>query len=212
MDIYLNNENFKLNDKVSSSSLLFVSLFDESGINTVGTGIGHDIVAILDDDYSNPIVLNDYYISDKNTYKSGKAGYPLSNIKAGEHKISVTAWDVHNNSIKGEITFIVEEGFEITSVNNFPNPVNTFTTFNIFHNLPGDVFEISIDIFNLGGNKVDQIIEKSGSYGTTQIQVDWNLLESNYPILNQDILIYRVTMENDEGLTATGTGKLLINK
>lgn len=212
MTIYLNDESFRSNDRVASSSLLFVNLYDESGINTVGTGIGHDIVAIIDDDESNPITLNDYYSSDKDTYKSGKVGYPINNLSPGEHKISVRAWDIQNNSITDEITFIVEEGFEIISVSNYPNPVKNQTKFKIIHNLPGDVFDIKVQIFNLRGNKIDEINESSGSYGTTQVELSWNLFECNYPVGNEDILIYRVQMENIEGLSATGAGKLLINK
>ena len=40
--------------------MLTVELEDENGINTA-SGIGHDIVAIIDEDETNPYVLNDYY-------------------------------------------------------------------------------------------------------------------------------------------------------
>ena len=37
------------------------TLIDSNGINTVGNGIGHDIELILDGDYANSIILNEYY-------------------------------------------------------------------------------------------------------------------------------------------------------
>jgi hypothetical protein len=46
--------------------LLYLS--DENGINTA-SGIGHDIIAILDDDVNNPFVLNDYYQTDLDDFK-----------------------------------------------------------------------------------------------------------------------------------------------
>ena len=44
-------------------------LEDENGINTA-SGIGHDIVAILDGDESNPYVLNEYYETENDDYTS----------------------------------------------------------------------------------------------------------------------------------------------
>lgn len=211
IEVYLNNHNFKSNDKVSSSALLMVNLFDESGINTVGTGIGHDIVAILDDDYSNIIILNDFYVSDPDTYQSGKIIFPLNNLSPGLHKLEVKAWDVQNNSATQEIMFIVEEGFEITAVKNFPNPVQFYTTFNAVHNLPGDVFQVKVEILNMRGVTVHEINETIGSYGTTEISVRWDVAETNYRFGNDRLLIYRITLNNSEGLVATGAGKLLMN-
>ena len=56
----------------NSRPTLLAKLFDDSGINTVGTGIGHDLTLILDENTSNQIILNDYYQSDLNSFKSGK--------------------------------------------------------------------------------------------------------------------------------------------
>lgn len=210
VSLYLNNESFNSFDKVSSSALLMINMFDESGINTVGTGIGHDIVATLDGDYSNPIVLNDYYSSQLNSYQHGQVLFPLNNLSVGEHILSVKVWDVQNNSTVEEISFIVEEGFEITSVLNYPNPVEFDTKFLISHNLPGDNFDVNIEIFTLRGMKVHEIQEPVGSYGTLQARVRWDITDTNYPLDKERILVYRVTMENAEGLKATGAGKLFL--
>ena len=88
--------------------MLFIKLFDESGINTVGNGIGHDLMAILDEESANPIILNDYYTSDLNTYQSGQVKYPFNTLDPGQHTISVKAWDVNNNSSDVKMSFIVQ--------------------------------------------------------------------------------------------------------
>lgn len=212
IDIYLNNHDFKSNDKVSSSALLLINLFDESGINTVGTGIGHDLIAILDDDYLNTIVLNDFYTADLNTYKSGKVVFPLNNLSPGLHKLMVRAWDVNNNSSYNEIQFYVEEGFEIISINNAPNPVDWQTTFNITHNLPGDNFNVKLEIFNIRGFLVHEATEMLSSNESTTVSMRWDVADIKYNTVNDRILIYRVTMTNLDGLNATGNGKLLLNK
>jgi hypothetical protein len=210
IDMYLNNEHFRQNDRVSSSALLLVKLFDESGINTVGTGIGHDIVAILDNDLSKPMILNDFYRSELNSYQNGMITYPLNNLSPGEHTLSIKVWDVQNNSANKEISFIVEEGFEITAVSNYPNPVTFNTTFVIQHNLPGDIFDTKVEIFNLRGVKIYEINETTGSYGSVETTVRWDVTDTYFPIGNEKIMVYRVTMKNLEGLQATGAGKLTL--
>lgn len=210
--LFLNNYKFKSNDKVSSSALLLVNLFDESGINTAGTGIGHDITAVIDDDYSNVIVLNDFYSSDLDTYQSGKVVFPLNNLSAGKHKIMVKAWDIQNNSSYEEISFIVEDGFQITAVNNAPNPVDFYTNFNISHNLPGKIFKVKLEIFNTRGYLIHESTESVGTYGSTTATIRWDVTDTRYHIGNDKLLVYRVTMENPDGLSASGSGKLILNK
>ncbi len=56
---------------VNQNPVLIVKLSDSSGINTAGTGIGHDIVATLDNDNRKFFILNDFYQSDLNSYQQG---------------------------------------------------------------------------------------------------------------------------------------------
>lgn len=211
IDLFLNNYDFKTHGKISSSALLLVDLFDESGINTAGTGIGHDMIAILDNDYNNIMVLNDFYSADLNTYKSGKVLYPLNNLSPGQHTISVKVWDIHNNSSQKEIEFTVEEGFEITSVYNTPNPVEWQTTFKINHNLPGSIFETKVEIFNLKGYKIYEKTETLSSAESTELSLYWDTSEANLINGADKILIYRIGLQNKEGFKAVGTGKMIMN-
>ena len=57
IQLYLDSENFKSGDKTGKNPTLLAYLSDENGINTVGTGIGHDITAVIDNDYSNCICI-----------------------------------------------------------------------------------------------------------------------------------------------------------
>ena len=49
IDLFINNEHFISGGMTNENPLLFALLSDFSGINTVGNGIGHDIIAVLDD-------------------------------------------------------------------------------------------------------------------------------------------------------------------
>lgn len=212
IDIYINDESFKPYQKVASNILLLVNLFDETGINTVGAGIGHDLVGILDDDYTNEFVLNDYYTSSANSYQSGSIVYPITGLEPGEHKITVKVWDVQNNSAEKDIYFIVEDGFKILSTMNYPNPVENITNFVITHNLPGEIFNAKVEIFALNGQCVSDFTRTIGSSGGVTSKIQWNTFDSDYVLKGNEILVYRVTLTSLEGEEAIGVGKLFLKK
>ncbi|MFD2824493.1 type IX secretion system sortase PorU, partial [Lacinutrix iliipiscaria] len=70
VNVYMNDESFVSGGITNESPTLLVKLEDENGINTA-SGIGHDIVAIIDADETNPYVLNDYYQTEVDNYKKG---------------------------------------------------------------------------------------------------------------------------------------------
>ena len=78
--LYLNDENFVSGGITTSNPILYALIKDENGVNTVGTGIGHDIIAFIDDEVDKSIVLNDFFEYNENSYTSGKINYLLSNI------------------------------------------------------------------------------------------------------------------------------------
>jgi hypothetical protein len=75
---YMNDETFVSGGITNASPFLLAFLEDENGINTA-SGIGHDIVAILDGDVSNPL-LNDYYQTNLDDYTKGTLRFPLRNL------------------------------------------------------------------------------------------------------------------------------------
>ncbi|MCF8361646.1 MAG: type IX secretion system sortase PorU [Prolixibacteraceae bacterium] len=210
IDLFMNNEDFEPYGQVSTNALLIAKLFDESGINTAGTGIGHDITAVIDNDYSSQIVLNNFYQSALDTYQEGTIIYPLNNLEPGEHKITVKVWDVQNNSASTDIYFTVADDFTVTSVKNAPNPVRFHTDFIIEHNLPGKSFDVLLEIFSLNGQKIHESTQTASSAGTIENTIGWDISDSAHSIPDRSILIYRLTLANRDGLKATGTGKMII--
>ena len=70
ISLFLNDTLFRNGGITDTNPVLLAYLSDPGSINTTGTGIGHDIVADLDNDYN--IILNSFYENDLGTYKSGK--------------------------------------------------------------------------------------------------------------------------------------------
>ena len=102
--LYLNTPSFINGDKVISTPCLWVELFDENGINTIGSGVGHDIVAIVDNNPAHTYNLNSVYTPSSVDYRRGTIMFPLNALEAGEHTLMLRAWDLYNNSSTAKIT------------------------------------------------------------------------------------------------------------
>ena len=131
ISIYLDSRNFRSGDRVNSHPLLMADLSDPDGINHVGLGLGHEILATLDDDHAHSWVLNPFYTPDMNTFRSGQVAYPLSGLSPGRHTLTIKAWDMYNNSSEETVVLFVFEDPDIlfTEVYAYPNPLTEGTTF-----------------------------------------------------------------------------------
>lgn len=94
----------------SETPTLYLELSDESGINTTGNGLGHDIVAIIDNNESTTYTLNNYYTQAVGDYKSGTVTYTLPTLSAGKHSLVIRAFDTLNNMGEQAYTFEVVTG------------------------------------------------------------------------------------------------------
>lgn len=208
VDLFMNTESFKDGGKVSASSVLIANISDASGINTAGTGIGHDITAVLDGDYSSLMVLNDFFQADKDSYKSGKIVFPLSDLAEGEHVLTLKVWDVLNNSTEKTIRFTVKDDFRIDEVSCYPNPMQTETRFVFSHNQPDETMDVNLEIFLTSGTRIDMIKSTVASIGTESVPLVWAPDERNIR-MRAGVYIYRITATTKDGKSTNGSGRLL---
>lgn len=153
--LYMNDENFVTGGITNESPTLLAKLEDANGINTA-SGIGHDIVAIIDGDETNPVVLNDYYQTEVDEYTKGTVSFPFRDLEPGLHTLTLKAWDVYNNSSISEIQFVVfdkDQSLVINNVLNYPNPFVNYTEFWFNHN-SSEPLDVSIQIFTVSGKLV----------------------------------------------------------
>lgn len=209
IELYMDSPDFNSGDQTSKNPTMLAVLSDENGINTVGTGIGHDITAVLDGDYSNVFVLNNYYQANVDDYTGGSIRFPFKNLSAGEHTLTLKAWDVANNSTEVEISFLVTGNFEISEITNYPNPVSDYTFFVFNHNQSDETLDAIIEVFDQSGRRIDLLNLQVGSNGTSSNPVRWDLSESNIGLQN-GIYFYRVIARNSEGRTASKSGKMVV--
>lgn len=212
IDLWMNDESFVMGGLTDENPLLFAKVFDESGINTVGNGIGHDIVAVIDENTVNSIILNDYYESDLNSYKTGSISYNLSDLSEGKHTLRLKVWDVYNNSQEAFTEFVVSKssGFQIEHVLNYPNPFTTNTDFYFDHNAIGQQLKVRIQIFTVSGKLVKTIdhIENSESYKVGPI--NWDGRDQYGDRIGKGTYVYRVKVTNAFDQTVEKFEKIVI--
>ncbi|WP_452223583.1 type IX secretion system sortase PorU [Lacinutrix chionoecetis] len=180
INLFMNDENFASGGITNESPTLLVKLQDENGINTA-SGIGHDIVAIIDGDEVNPFVLNDYYVTELDDYTRGSLSFPFRDLEPGLHTLTLKAWDVYNNSSTAELQFRVfdeKENLVIENVLNYPNPFVNYTEFWFTHN-SSETLDVSVQIFTISGKLVRTLNGKTTgvgvkSTGSTSRDIVWD--------------------------------------
>ncbi len=214
IELFMNDTNFIFGGITDANPSLYAILYDESGINTVGNGIGHDMLAIIDEESSNPIVLNDFYESNINSYKSGTINYPLSTLSEGKHSLTVKVWDVHNNSSEGVTEFVVLSSDNLTIQNllNFPNPMVDFTSFYFEHNQNNEEMKVLLQIIDLQGRVVKEIKEDVTPNGYRYGPIKWDGKSNSGVKLNEGMYVYSLIASLSNGKTTNNSGRLILTK
>ncbi|MFM7661493.1 MAG: type IX secretion system sortase PorU [Bacteroidota bacterium] len=214
LELYLNDENFISGSVTDETPVLIIKAFDENGINTVGNGIGHDITAIIDDKTADPIVLNDFYTGDLDSYQSGQIRYQMSLLEPGLHTLEVKAWDVNNNSstVKCEFMVYEKENPILSHVYNYPNPFTTSTEFMFEHNQSCSSLDVQIQIFAISGKLVKTINESVSTVGFRNQGIMWDGRDDYGDQLGKGVYIYSLKVKNPDGQVAEKTEKLVLLK
>ncbi len=210
--IYMNDSTFVDGGTTHADPILLAILQDENGINTAGNGIGHDIVGVLDDQTNQPIILNEFFESNLNTYKKGNVRYPFNSLTAGSHQLKIKAWDTHNNSSEKIIDFIVadNEQLVIDKLLNYPNPFTTKTSFFFEHNQACQDLKITIQVFTVSGKLVKTIQDIQTCTGFRTEGIEWNGRDDFEDPIGKGVYVYRVSVENPQGQRAEKFEKLVI--
>jgi hypothetical protein len=202
MQVYLDSPDFVDGAMVGSNPRLIVELSDETGVNATGTGVGHELVAILNTSPERTFVLNNFFQTKLDDYRSGRIEFPLDGLTEGEYTLTVRAWDVFNNPTEEVVTFRVADSDDVilSNVFNYPNPMNLHTRFMFEHNQPGNQLDISVRIYTLSGRPVAQI-DESRVFPTSQGSVEWLGFDNDQDRLATGTYLYvlKVTAETSKG-------------
>ena len=205
VEVYMNNDKFARGGMTDKNPQLFVKLFDENGINTVGNSIGHDLEATLTlpDGSQSTYILNDFYESTIDDYTRGTITYPLKDLAYGNYSVTVRAWDTYNNPGEGDTEFVVAptEDLAIRNVLNYPNPFTTLTSFQFEHNYPYQALDVQVQVYTVSGRLVKTIDRSISAEENTGYRIDditWDGLDEFGDALAKGVYIYKVFIRLDD--------------
>lgn len=207
MQIYLNTPSFMNGDDTYETPRFFADIYDEHGINTVGSGIGHDLLLVLDNDPKQSYILNEYFTGKGDSYTSGQVSYALAELPEGHHTLTFKAWDLLNNSSSRALDFNVVKGLDpkLVSVTSYPNPVqeNGIMRFVIQYDQPDTWVEMGLYVYDLAGRLV---------WNDTKInaeQIEMNLTDIR---LNAGVYVYKMEIHSENSKRVSRSGKIIVTK
>ncbi len=195
--LFMNDESFVNGGITDDSPIILAKLEDENGINTAG-GIGHDLLAILDGDETNPIIMNDFYETEVDNFMRGTASRKLRNLEEGLHTLTFIAWDVYNNSSRAELQFVVvgDDELQLENVLNYPNPFVNYTEFWFNHNRPFEPLDVQVQIFTVSGKVVKTINQTVINEGFLSRDIVWDGLDDFGDAIGKGVYVYKITVKS----------------
>lgn len=200
ISLFLNDTTFVTGGLTSSEPRLIVKLFDQSGINTVGAGVGHEMLLTVNDDAQNAVDIGGAFRSEANSFQRGIVEWELSDIPVGANTLSLRAWDVLNNSATETLDFFVSEDEDLVlrNVYNYPNPTTGETRFIFEHNQPvGTSATVQVRIYTLAGRLI-RTIETDEVLPGGALQLPWDGRDEDTDPLSTGIYLYKLRVEVDD--------------
>jgi len=214
IELYMNDSLFVSGGITGEDPWLYARVYDESGINTVGNGIGHDLKAVLDGAYESPFILNGYFEADLDTYKSGTVLFPFRDMEVGAHSLEIKVWDVRNNSALATTEFLVVNSLEVAldKILAYPNPASSSTTFRFSHNQECNAVEAVVAVFDSEGRQVRVFKSDLHAQGSRTDLLEWDLTNDNGSPVPAGIYIFKVQLTTISGASMQYGSKLVVVK
>lgn len=202
---WLNGESFSDGDEVNETPYLFISLHDPDGINTTGSGLGHNISVIIDNNEQTTYDLNRYFRPTAGGYADGTVSFSLPRLEEGSHTMLIRAYDVFNNMGSKTLTFNVVPGLKPELAHLYVSaPVRDKAVFRVYSDRRGSVIDVTLRIYDLHG----QLLYTQKQTGEENVdeyyEFEWNLT-STVGLVPPGVYIARVgvsTADGEEGWIA----------
>lgn len=199
IEIFFDDENYQNSYLVGVNPTLIIKLFDETGLNTTGTGIGHKLEGILNEQFNNPIDFTNYFVGDLDSGgKSGRVNYRFNNLSNGEYSIQVKAWDIFNNfSVeKSYFTVVGDKDLVVRDIYNYPNPFTSSTTFTFQHNLLKPI-NVKIKIYTIAGRLIKTI--EQFNINEKYVMIDWDGKDNDGNEISNGTYLYKMILTSTDG-------------
>ena len=199
IDIFFDNSSSYNTYLVGPRPNLIVKLSDETGLNTTGTGVGHKLEGIMNENESAPIDFTNYFTGDIDASgKSGEINYKFDQLNEGDYSLLVKAWDVFNN-YSNETTYfsvVTDDKLVVRDVYNYPNPFRSNTTFTFQHNLNEPV-NVRIKIYTIAGRMIKEI--ESNDITDRFVKINWDGRDDDGDMIANGTYLYKIIVKSQGG-------------
>lgn len=209
--LFINDTNFRNGAVTDPNPTLLVLLHDSLGINSVGSGLGHDITAILDGNPNNIVVLNDFYETDINNDLNGTIRYLYSSLPSGRHTITVKAWNIFNYSASAEVSFVVKNAdTAFAQLHAMPNPASDHVCIRLEMNRATTLESARLEIFDLQGRRIVDASPAINANSYVAGPVCWDLTYPDGSHARPGIYLARFTAIDNNGDKIVQNGKIVV--
>lgn len=221
--LYMNNTNFVNGGMTNSNPSFLACVTDDTGINSTGAGVGHDITLTLNGEKLETMVLNDFFTSGESSgcvenglsdYQKGVVLYPLKNLKSGNHQLEFKIWDINNNSTTESLNFVVKSDLEnkmtMDRLMNWPNPFTDKTYIHFEHNCD-DILDVNVQIFTITGKLVKAFSKVVSSepfmqgFRTPKYAIEWDGRDDYGNLVGKGTYIFKVLAKGQSPDKCTGS-------
>lgn len=199
IEIFFDDVAYSNSYLVNPNPKLIVKLYDETGLNTTGTGVGHKLEGILNQKVTDPIDFTNHFKGDLDAGgKSGTIDYKFNNLGSGDYQLLVKAWDVFNNFSEENTFFSVVEGNDLTirNVYNYPNPFSGKTQFTFQQNLSKPV-DVKIKVYTIAGRLIKEIEQLN--LNEKFVVIDWDGRDADGDQLASGTYLYKIIVKSSDG-------------
>lgn len=205
--LFLGDTNFRSGGLTDGSPELVALISDSVGINAFGSGLGHDITAVVDGHTGSALVLNDFFTPDIDDSRRGTLRYPLEDIGYGRHTLTLKAWNIWGYSNEATISFYVRptDTTQFASLTVYPNPVAGEATFRYETNHSVAIASAELQIFSPQGGHIATLTAavEEGSYVVGPVR--WDASQAG-----PGFYLARMLVQTTDGETHQSTAKVIV--
>jgi hypothetical protein len=190
--------------QVKPDAVLRVDLEDPSGIMITGYNPANSIFVTLDGNTTQRTDITPSFRYLNNSYQRGTAFFPLGNLVAGDHEVSVNAADnlavgvqASRHRSKATLQFTVTDNPELRIERTFafPNPVRSGYPARIVVDTRGGAVNALLRIYTVSGRLIRTL---KALDAIDQLQIPWDGLDDEGNALGNGVYLYRVQINGRE--------------
>ena len=213
IEIFFDDATFYNAYLVGPDPTLIVKLNDETGLNTTGTGVGHKLEGILNEDEAAPIDFTNFFKGELDAGgTAGEINFKFVKMDEGDYSLLVKAWDVFNNFSSEESFFTVvsDDQLVVRDVYNYPNPFSSTTTFTFQHNLSRTI-DVNVKVYTIAGRMIKQIDVEN--VDQKFVKLNWDGRDEDGDILANGTYLYKIIVKTQDGdFSQSVIGKMAVIK